>query len=158
MAYVRSVWKQFNYSRYLHNRIFRAMSQIFPFSQATSIAFRSMVTITGSDSNLNIDMISLITGSSRHHVAKVLQRLAQSGLIASKRGPGGGFFLKAKPEKITLLDIYEAIEGKWLIDNVNADKKRASKNEPFNQLSNEISSHFISFLKSHKLSLYSKKV
>ncbi len=133
------------------------MPQIFPFSQATSIAFRSMVAITGSDVNLSIDMIALVTGASRHHVAKVLQRLAKRGLISSKRGPGGGFYLKQKPEKITLLDIYEAIEGQWLLDSVKAERKRSLRHEPFNKLSDEISSHFISFLKSHKLSAYVKE-
>ncbi|HLO90816.1 MAG: RrF2 family transcriptional regulator [Chloroflexota bacterium] len=133
------------------------MSQIFPFSQATSIAFRSMVTITGSEVNLNIDMISDKTGASRHHVAKVLQRLAQTGLIGSKRGPGGGFFLKANPNSISLLDIYESIEGKWLLENTKGSKGKSLAPEPFDRLSDELSSHFITFLKSHTLSGYANE-
>lgn len=133
------------------------MSQIFPFSQATSIAFRSMVTITDSEEYLNIDMISLKTGASRHHVAKVLQRLAQNGLIGSKRGPGGGFYLKSHPDKISLLDIYESVEGKWLLESVKRKKVKSVNNEPYDVLSTQLSSHFIGFLKSHTLASYVKE-
>lgn len=129
------------------------MSQIFPFSQAVSIAFRSMVAITMAYENKNIDIISLATGASRHHVAKVLQRLAQDGLIASKRGPGGGFFLRKKANEITLLDIYKSIEGAWLLDTIS-QKSKSKKKAPFDQLSDELSNHIISFLKSRKLSAY----
>lgn len=132
------------------------MPQIFPFNQATSIAFRSMVTIAGSDVNLNIDMVSFMTGASRHHVAKVLQRLGQTGLIASKRGPGGGFFLKVKPDKISLLDIYESVEGNRLIDAARVQQRKTSKKESYDILSDELSAHFINFLKSKKLSAYVK--
>jgi Rrf2 family protein len=41
----------------------------------------------------------------------VLQRLAKNGLVKSSRGPQGGFTLAKKSDAITLLDVYEAIEG-----------------------------------------------
>ena len=41
----------------------------------------------------------------------VLKQLAQSGLIHSARGPTGGYSLTLPPEKISLLDIFRAIEG-----------------------------------------------
>lgn len=131
------------------------MAQIFPFSQAASIAFRSMVTIFGSEDNLNIDIISEKTGASRHHVAKVLQRLAQTGLIGSKRGPGGGFYLMSNPDSISLLDIYEAIEGKW--QSGEAGNTTKSTGEPIDRLSQELSSHFITFLRTRTLSGYAEE-
>ena len=48
---------------------------------------------------------------SPHHLAKVHQRLAKAGLLLPVRGPGGGVTLRKPPEEITLLDVYEAIEG-----------------------------------------------
>jgi Rrf2 family protein len=49
--------------------------------------------------------------ASQAHLAKVMQRLARAGLVTSTRGPKGGFQLAQPADSITLLDIYEAVEG-----------------------------------------------
>jgi Rrf2 family protein len=41
----------------------------------------------------------------------VLQRLVKNDMLKSVRGPAGGFTLKKLPESISLLDVYESIEG-----------------------------------------------
>jgi Rrf2 family protein len=71
-----------------------------------------MVLIARSGATVNVDKIAENTGSSRHHVAKILQRLVKEGFLESHRGPSGGFFMTRDPKQLTLLDIYEAIEGK----------------------------------------------
>jgi Rrf2 family protein len=43
-------------------------------------------------------------------VAKVLTILSSLGLVDGTRGPGGGYWLKRPPEKISLLDIVEEFE------------------------------------------------
>ncbi len=48
---------------------------------------------------------------SQAHLAKVMQRLVRSGLVKSVRGPQGGFILVKDSNSITLLEVYEAIEG-----------------------------------------------
>ncbi len=48
---------------------------------------------------------------SQAHLAKVMQRLAKSGIVTSVRGPQGGFALAKEPDGVTLLEVYEAIEG-----------------------------------------------
>ncbi len=45
------------------------------------------------------------------HLAKVVLRLAHTGLISTTRGPGGSAVLAKKPKEISFLDIVEAIEG-----------------------------------------------
>ena len=45
------------------------------------------------------------------HLLKVLQQLVKSRILSSERGPSGGFSLRRPANKITLLDIVEAIEG-----------------------------------------------
>jgi Rrf2 family protein len=48
---------------------------------------------------------------SEFHLAKVLQRLTRAGFVQSTRGPRGGFMLREEWEDISLLAIYETIEG-----------------------------------------------
>jgi len=50
-------------------------------------------------------------GVSEAHLSKVLQRLAKVGLVASVRGPKGGFSLTREPRSVMLLEVFEAIEG-----------------------------------------------
>jgi Rrf2 family protein len=87
------------------------MSNIVALTEAASIGLHSMVLIARSDEILNVSKISDFIGSSRHHVAKIMQRLSKAGFVSSNRGPSGGFVLKKLPGEIRLLDIYEAIEG-----------------------------------------------
>ena len=45
------------------------------------------------------------------YLKKVMRSLVVSGLVDSESGKDGGFKLKLTPEEITMLHIYEAIEG-----------------------------------------------
>ncbi|MDZ7774737.1 MAG: Rrf2 family transcriptional regulator [Bacteroidales bacterium] len=87
------------------------MAKIFSLSEAASIAIHSMVIIAQSEKSVNVNAIAERTGSSKHHVAKILQRLVKEDYLTSVRGPHGGFQLVKEPEEITLLEIYETIEG-----------------------------------------------
>lgn len=88
------------------------MSKIISLSEAASIAIHSMVLVASAKESLNVIRISERTGASKHHVAKILQRLVKEGYLNSNRGPAGGFQLRIPAENITLLHVYEAIEGK----------------------------------------------
>ncbi len=44
-------------------------------------------------------------------LAKIFQQFSKIGLVKSYRGTGGGFLLGRLPEKITLLEVVEAVEG-----------------------------------------------
>ncbi len=45
------------------------------------------------------------------YLNKTLQALARAGILVSSAGPKGGFRLARSPEKITLLQVVDAIEG-----------------------------------------------
>lgn len=88
------------------------MARIVSLTEAASIGFHGLVLIARSSENsMNVIEISKETGSSKHHVAKVFQRLVKTGFLDSQRGPKGGFSLTKDPKDITFLNIYEAIEG-----------------------------------------------
>ncbi len=99
------------------------MSRLVSLSEAASIAIHGIILIARTRVPLNVIQISELTGTSRHHVAKVMQRLSKEGFISSRRGPSGGFLLKKPADRINFLDIYQAIEGKLEIPSCPMDKK-----------------------------------
>lgn len=88
------------------------MSRIINISEAASIAIHSMALIAGTSKQINAAYISEQFKFSKNHSAKVLQVLVKAGLLRSTRGPGGGFKLNVEAGSVTLMDIYEVIEGK----------------------------------------------
>lgn len=131
------------------------MSKIFSLSEAGSIAIHSMVLISKAEENLNVVKIAERTGASKHHVAKVLQRLAKDDFLDSNRGPHGGFRLKKPANEVSLLEIYEAIEGKIVVSTCPMENPIC----PFakcifeNTITN-MTQEFKNFLSNQKLSEY----
>lgn len=87
------------------------MAKVVHISEAASLAVHSMALIAGSKEMLNVNQIADLTHASRNHLAKVMQTLVKNNYLESVRGPKGGFTLKGDAAGITLLEIYELIEG-----------------------------------------------
>ena len=88
------------------------MSNLLKISEAASLALHTMVYLAANDRRLaTTHEIGEVLGVSEAHLAKVLQRLAKVGLVDSTRGPRGGFCLGRAGDDISLLEVYEAIEG-----------------------------------------------
>ncbi|WP_430816028.1 RrF2 family transcriptional regulator [Carboxylicivirga sp. RSCT41] len=131
------------------------MSKIVTLSEAASIALHSMVLIARSETKLNVNQISEAIDSSKHHVAKVMQRLAKEDFVASNRGPSGGFVLKQEPAEISLLMIYEAIEGKVAIQSCPGDKRACIIGTcMLGDLSRNMTKEFKEYMESHYLNEY----
>ena len=88
------------------------MAKIVNITEAVSIALHSMILISRSEGLINVNKLAEITNSSKFHISKIMQKLVKDDFLTSQRGPTGGFSLTRTPEEITLLEIYEAIEGK----------------------------------------------
>lgn len=54
-------------------------------------------------------------------MAKVLQQLVRKGLLESHAGPHGGYVLARAPEKITIIEVLEALEGPLQLTPCEAD-------------------------------------
>jgi len=131
------------------------MANIVALTEAASIGLHSMVLIARSDEVLNVTKISEFIGSSRHHVAKIMQRLAKAGYVSSTRGPSGGFILKKNPADTTLLDIYEAIEGPLAVQTCPMSRDFCPFGECLlGDLSLRISGEAKQFLESRTLQFY----
>jgi Rrf2 family transcriptional regulator, nitric oxide-sensitive transcriptional repressor len=81
-------------------------------SEATALAMHTMAVLARQgNGGLSSREIADTLRASQAHLQKVLQRLGRAGLVLSERGPRGGFMLAKQPERIRLLDVYEAVEG-----------------------------------------------
>lgn len=131
------------------------MSNLISLSEAATIGLHSMTLIAMSNEKLNVNMIAERIGSSKHHVAKVMQRLAKENYVASNRGPSGGFVLKKEPSEISLLDIYEAIEGKVESQECPGNKEDCPfGNCIMGDVTHKITIDFLKFLKAQTLDNY----
>jgi Rrf2 family protein len=131
------------------------MAKIVSLSEAASIALHSMILVARSKGSVNVDQIAEITHSSRHHVAKVMQRLAKNGYVGSFRGPNGGFFLSKDADKISLLEIYECIEGKVTPTKCPADKQVCSFDRCFmNNITQDLTIQFKNYMSAQSLKNY----
>ena len=90
----------------------KTLSSVLKVSDAASLGLHAMVYLAaGSRNGMSTRQIASELQVSEAHLSKVLQRLGKVGLVASTRGPKGGFTLGKKAEEITLLEVYEAIDG-----------------------------------------------
>lgn len=88
------------------------MGSILKISEAASIALHTMYYLSVNEDRLiSTKEIAIVFCVSENHLAKVMQRLVKVGLVSSIRGPKGGFKLGRDKNGITLLEIYETIDG-----------------------------------------------
>jgi len=89
------------------------MATAITISEGVTLAIHGISVIAyKSPQRLNVKQMAEILKSSEAHLAKVFQKLSRAGLVNSLRGPHGGFAVSRSFDKITFLDVYEAIEGK----------------------------------------------
>ena len=90
------------------------MSTFVKISEGVSLAMHSMLLMAlHEDDILTTKFIAETLSASATHLAKVIQRLNNAKLVESTRGPKGGSRLARAKEDITLLEIFEAIEGTY---------------------------------------------
>lgn len=129
------------------------MSKIINISEAASIAVHSMAMIANSTEMLNVNKIADRTHSSRNHLAKVMQILVKNNYLSSMRGPSGGFTLKVDPGEVSLLDIYELIDGSLQGHYCGIEEEKCPfETCVFGPMLNKFSAEFLDYLKNKKLS------
>ncbi len=133
------------------------MAKIVNITEAVSIALHSMVLVAkAKGKQMNATIIADVTGSSRYHVSKILQKLVRDGFLTSQRGPAGGFELVKKPEEITLLEIFEAIEGKIVVSKCPLNKACPFGECIFEDLTMRMTRQFRDYLNDHTLAHYAE--
>jgi Rrf2 family protein len=82
-------------------------------STKTRYGLRALFDIAYNSGNLptQIQDISRRQAISPRYLEQIFQSLKKGGILKSKRGPHGGYFLARGIEEITVLDILTATEG-----------------------------------------------
>ena len=93
------------------------MVKIINLSESVLIALHGLIIIAQQAPDLvRANEISKVTRSSKNTIAKVMQQLSKAELVHSTRGLSGGFSLSKDPDTISLLHIYEVIEGQLVMN------------------------------------------
>lgn len=91
-------------------------------SQTVEYALRAMMHLAGLRGvAVTSESIARTTAVPPGYLSKVLRDLVVAHLVASSRGPGGGFVLAREPSQITILDIINAVEPVRRIQRCPAD-------------------------------------
>lgn len=131
------------------------MNTFLKLSEAGSIAIHALALIAGrgKEGKCSSSEIAETYGISRNHLAKVMQQLVRSGLVESDRGPAGGFVLTRSADKISLYEIYTAIEGGVSLKACLLKKKFCfGSNCVLGGMLKKINSELMSYLENTKLS------
>lgn len=133
------------------------MTNILKISEAASIALHAMIILAKSQGNelISVKFISEKLDVSANHLSKVMQRLVKSELVESIKGNKGGFKLAQKPQEIALIDIYEAIDGKFkpsgcLLGREACDSEKCILGDLVKSINKQVEDHF----KTQKLSAF----
>lgn len=124
------------------------MSGIIQISEAALLALHSIMIIAAAeDKPTRTKEIAALINASENHLAKVMQRLVKAGMVTSIRGPHGGFLMAKKTDEITLLDVYEALEGKIQVHKCMINNSECPfKGCIFGDLNTKLSNEFIQAL------------
>ena len=89
------------------------MATVIKISDAGAIGMHAAVYLAGNmDRVCPAGEMAAALQVSAAHLVKVLQRLTRGGLVRTGRGPNGGYALARPADRVRLLDVLEAIEGR----------------------------------------------
>jgi Rrf2 family protein len=103
------------------------------FSKACEYGIRGMLYIARKSRDgvrVGIKEIARAIDSPEPFMAKILQDLSRKGLVASIKGPNGGFFMEIAHLKISLADIVTAIDGDKLFTGCGLGLKACNEKKP----------------------------
>jgi len=87
------------------------MRGLLKMSDAAVLAIHALALLADADQPMRVAALAGAIGASENHLSKVLQGLAKLKMVSSVRGRNGGFTLTADPDSLTMLEIWEAIDG-----------------------------------------------
>ncbi len=98
-------------------------------TKETDYALRMMSMLASSEGISDAKTIADTAGVPQRFSLKILRKLMSAGLVKSYKGANGGYTLDGTPDKITLKQIVEAIEGPITISQCLSDGFECSHGE-----------------------------
>lgn len=102
------------------------------FSKKCEIGLQTVLFLAteGKNELFNAKQVADKVKQPKEFVSKVLQTLTSSGIIGSRKGKNGGFFLARSASKVRLIEIVEAIDGLEMFNNCVLGFPGCSSEEP----------------------------
>lgn len=102
-------------------------------STSCKYALRAAVYLSANTNDLKkvgIKEISEEIQANEHTTAKILQLLVREKIIASTKGPGGGFYISHHTKKIRMIDIVKIIDGTGFFTECGLGLLKCSEKKP----------------------------
>lgn len=103
------------------------------FSKTCKYAINAMIyvaTLPTEQERVGLKEISKAINSPEAFTGKILQALVRDELLASTKGPNGGFFIAKNPAEIVLSQIVESIDGDMLFTGCALGFEKCSEEHP----------------------------
>lgn len=102
------------------------------FSKKCEIGLQAVLYLAteGRNELFNAQQVANKVKQPKEFVSKVLQTLTSSGIVGSKKGKNGGFFLAKPAKEVRLIEIVESIDGLDVFNNCVLGFPGCSSEEP----------------------------
>jgi len=131
------------------------MPKVINFSNAMTIGVHSLIILAREKKPMNAILLAERIGSTKFHVAKVLQRLVKDDILRSMRGPTGGFQLVKDPSEVTVFDIYRSIEGEIDYDECTHTNPVTPIDKCIREtIVKKMTEDFVNYMKEHTVAHY----
>ena len=116
-------------------------------TQESDYALRIVTSLAARDAVLDAKSVSDETSVSLRFALKILHKLVQGGIVCSYKGVNGGYRLAVSPNRITVKDVIELIDGpisicRCLIEDEvcsqSADKRACLFHHIFSEISQSV--------------------
>ncbi len=115
----------------------------------TQYGLRGMIFLAEKEGPVSLKEIWKEEGISLDYLEKIFEKLKRSGLVNSKKGMRGGYFLAKKPEKIKVGEIIKVLEGEpyfaRCLNSFCPKEKKCKSKKVWKRLKNALNSALNSF-------------
>lgn len=89
------------------------------FSPTSQHALRALIYLAHHDGKgpVRVQEIAQAEGIPRQFLSKILHSLRNQGLVASTKGPGGGYRLAKASDRLMVSDVVEAVDGEMDLEH-----------------------------------------